>query len=416
MRPRPPFGGTDRNRFAIDAVKEIAQPLRLEFLDGIRGLAALYVTIFHAWMQIDFTASSGGEKWLVYLTSWMALGRESVAVFIVLSGFCLMLPVARSADAILPGGSKGFFYRRARRILPPYYAALVFSLVAMALVPRWWDTTGSWFQTMEPAFGTQTLVSHLFLVHNLNEALVFKINAPMWSVAMEWQIYFLFPFILLPLWRKLGLFATVAFGFLLGLAPLYFLGKLSWTAPWFIGHFAMGMAGAAVAFGGKPHEAKIRERMPWGLLALASLAALVALKLAGTVVSTSNWKFAFVSDLVVGVGSVALIVYCTRCLGRGQPSGVVRTLDGAAPVALGRFSYSLYLMHAPVLATFFLVVKPLQTSPLNSTLLLVGGGVPLCLLVSYGFYLCFERPFMVRKNPATTLRSSATAAIGDAAA
>ena len=87
-----------------------SQPLRLEFLGGIRGLAALYVTIFHAWMQIDFTASNGGDKWLVYLTSWMALGREAVAVFIVLSGFCLMLPVARSADGILPGGFKSFFY------------------------------------------------------------------------------------------------------------------------------------------------------------------------------------------------------------------------------------------------------------------------------------------------------------------
>ncbi len=395
-------------------MNETPQPLRLEFLDGIRGLAALYVTIFHAWMQIDFIGAAGGEKWLVYLTSWMALGREAVAVFIVLSGFCLMLPVTRSTHGILSGGSRGFFYRRARRILPPYYAALALSLVTMALVPRWWDTAGSWFQTMEPAFEAQTILSHLLLIHNVDEALVFKINAPMWSVAMEWQIYFLFPFVLLPLWRRLGIFATMAFGFLAGLAPLYFLGKLSWTAPWFIGHFAMGMAGAVIAFGIKPGEMKAREHIPWGFLALASFAAIVALKLAGTVVNMSNWKFAFASDLIVGVGAVCLIIYCTRRLTGGRPSRVVRTLEGTGPVVLGRFSYSLYLIHAPVLATFYLMVKPLLTSPLNATLLLVGGGVPLCLLLSYGFYLCFERPFIVRKKTASAPRLATSTAIEDA--
>src|SRR6185369_12422910 len=72
----------------------------LGYLDSIRGLSALYVAACHAWLMYaaqfadhGLQSISGG---LVVATSWLAFGRSAVAIFIVLSGYCLMLPVVRS--------------------------------------------------------------------------------------------------------------------------------------------------------------------------------------------------------------------------------------------------------------------------------------------------------------------------------
>src|SRR5437660_75394 len=100
---------------------------RLDFLDGIRGLAALYVALFH----VSYARQSLPEP-ARHLTDWLQFGHYAVGVFIVLSGYCLMLPVARSADGRLRGGVGSYLRRRAWRILPPYYAALVLALALVA--------------------------------------------------------------------------------------------------------------------------------------------------------------------------------------------------------------------------------------------------------------------------------------------
>ena len=107
-----------------------APRVKLLFLDGMRGLTALYVLLFH--LYIPAGLSSAVQHGL----SWLRFGHYAVGVFIVLSGYSLMLPVARSQDGRIPGGVVDFFKRRARRILPPYYAAIVCSLGILFLA-RW---------------------------------------------------------------------------------------------------------------------------------------------------------------------------------------------------------------------------------------------------------------------------------------
>lgn len=90
---------------------------RYPFLDSIRGLAAVYVVLYH--LTNGCYRTTGQYK-------WAQLGHYSVSVFIVLSGFCLMLPVAVNQTRTFPSGLSVFIKRRARRVLPPYYAALNF--------------------------------------------------------------------------------------------------------------------------------------------------------------------------------------------------------------------------------------------------------------------------------------------------
>src|SRR5579875_3373423 len=191
-----------------------APRLRLEFLDGLRGFATLYVMVYHCFLgynSLTNQLASLPSYWMGKLIKLLYFGlfnfgHEAVVVFIVLSGYVLMLPVARTQDGHMPKGVWDYFKRRARRILPPYYAALSFSIMLLALYPSLQHPAleSPWSVALPPFVPMGTL-AHILLLHNLTPH-GYKIDPPMWSVALEWQIYFLFPFLFLPLWRRFGLF------------------------------------------------------------------------------------------------------------------------------------------------------------------------------------------------------------------
>ncbi|HVD88699.1 MAG TPA: acyltransferase family protein, partial [Jatrophihabitantaceae bacterium] len=90
------------------------EPGRAVGLDGIRGLAALYVVVHHCWL-VSFHGypANTGPAWL----GWLVYGHLAVVVFIVLSGFSLAIAPARRGWRL--GGTVRFAQRRAWRILPP---------------------------------------------------------------------------------------------------------------------------------------------------------------------------------------------------------------------------------------------------------------------------------------------------------
>ena len=92
-----------------DAAPSQSGRVRLAFLDGLRGLSAFYVMLYH------LGAPAGLPLGLSLAWEWTHFGRSAVGVFIVLSGYSLMLPVARSADGHLRGG----FWVVFQEALPP---------------------------------------------------------------------------------------------------------------------------------------------------------------------------------------------------------------------------------------------------------------------------------------------------------
>src|SRR5437763_15053242 len=98
----------------------VAQPesRRVVGLDGIRGLAALFVVVHHCWlMSFHGYPSNTGPSRLGFLL----YGHFAVVVFITLSGFSLAISPARKDWHL---GSKSVFgQRRPVRLLPPLRAA-----------------------------------------------------------------------------------------------------------------------------------------------------------------------------------------------------------------------------------------------------------------------------------------------------
>lgn len=380
--------------------------LRLEYLDGLRGLACLYVLLLHARGLVPWDQSRGGLAWIGRATRWVAGGRVAVAVFIVLSGYCLMIPVARSKDGRLRGGAGEYLKRRALRILPPYYAALVLGVILPFVFPKSFlsRNAGWWWRTMWPVASPGVLLSHLTLTHNLNIHWVYKINAALWTVATEWQIYFIFPLILLPVWRRFGNLPMLIVAVVMGLAPLT-TGHFELASPWFIGLFATGMASASLAFPRTPLAAAWRDRAPWGTLSALGFAAFLVEAEFGMLhrllPRLSDWKFQFFIDNMAGLAAAALTVFCTRSLlssiPRKRVTAILRLLEAPLVIGLGTISYSLYLTHAMVLVLLEFLANAAHASVAGRALIFLPLGVPLAVGVSGAFYWVFERPF-VRRN------------------
>src|SRR5215218_5265657 len=103
---------------------------RVGWLDGIRAGAALFVVLHHMWLAVWPSFPSNAGPWWV---GWLLYGHLAVAVFIVVSGFSLALAPLRHG-ARLNGGVPRFVRRRAWRILPAYWAALVLSTIVTGAI------------------------------------------------------------------------------------------------------------------------------------------------------------------------------------------------------------------------------------------------------------------------------------------
>jgi peptidoglycan/LPS O-acetylase OafA/YrhL len=383
--------GRDKQRSPDPApVAAPAGHLRLAYLDGLRAVAAAYVVIFH--IVPGFGAQSLTGPWRLMRRAF-AFGHEAVAIFIVLSGYCLMLPVVRKDPQRLSLLAGRFMRRRAFRILPPYFATLLLSLALLAFCePLRRGATGTIWDDSLPGLGRDAITSHVLLVHNWFPSLSVQINGPLWSVASEWQIYFCFPWLLLPAWRKFGMWGALGSAAAVSYLALFFVNAPARSAgSWYLLLFCFGMVAAAIGFSTQRQASRLRELVPWRF-------ASAALWLGCFAFSMGAAKLWFgmkpVTDPLIGLATASLLVYLTGCVGSGRPSRLLRLLESRPLVGLGYFSYSLYLTHLPVLAACYLGLLQLGLSPQARMLALLGTGALASVLVAYGFFLAVERRFI----------------------
>ena len=361
--------------------------LHLDFLDGIRALCALYVLLGHVWLQVWPRELGKVPTGIVLLcTRWMSFGHFAVTVFLVISGFCLMLPVVRSGE--LRGGVLGFFKRRARRILPPYYAAMAFSLVLIYTLIG--HKTGTHWDVSLPVTARGLLV-HLFLVQNLVHS--DQINHAFWSIGTEWQIYFLFP-LLIVAWKKFGSVPTTVAALVVSYG-LYVLvnhfKSLHIIAPYYLAMFVLGMFASTLAYSSEEKWVSIRQRIPW----LWGAAALLAVVIALCAHFSPENPHTVVLDYLVSFVFLGVLVHCSTELS----SRLRQMLSWKPLVFVGGFSYSLYLVHAPLIQLVWqYIVNPLHLSSTNTFVLTAALSVAVSLVVAYMFYRVAERPFISSKT------------------
>jgi len=341
-------------------------------LDGIRGVAALYVVVHHSWLlSFHGYPANTGPAWL----GWLLYGRLAVVVFITLSGFSLAVSPARKEWQL--GGVARFARRRAWRILPPYWAALAFSLViAWAVTPQLHSG---------PPTGTSVVVYGLLLQDVVAAPVP---NGAFWSIAVEAELYLVFPLLLL-IRRRAGAAAVLA----AVTAPVVAVGllapslsttdRLTGVTLQFAPLFAMGVLAAGVVAAGD----RIRT-LPWHwLAALAAAPAVLLMLLEGSAWTVNHYYWI---DLAVGPGIAMLLV----SVATGRPAALVWLLATRPVRSLGTFSYSLYLIHVPiVVAISRKLVAPHLAPGLPAFWVTLALAVPMSVLTARLFATVFEIPF-----------------------
>jgi peptidoglycan/LPS O-acetylase OafA/YrhL len=359
--------------------------VKFNFLDGIRGLCALYVALYHAQL---FTGNTNDyiKSSLTSLNVILSYGHFSVALFIVLSGFCLSIPVTKSEDTKLRGGFSRYISRRFTRILPPYYFALALSIVIIYTFPILQSYKDTAWDSKIP-ISTWSVVSHLFLIHNLSEEWILKINGPLWSVATEWQIYFVFPILIL-IWRKINLIFSLLFALVLGSTIAL---KMPVIHSWYLGLFAMGMVSAVVCFSKEQYFVSIRSAFNWSALSKIS-AVLLVLFLALLHFKTIHL---LISETIVGaLFCIFLINFTLIEITSLKRPPMLKILNTKFALFLGAFSYSIYLIHSPILALLNLISLNYEMSTDTRLIFMLFISVPFAILISYAFYWLVERKFV----------------------
>ena len=148
--------------------------LRFAQLDGYRGIAALLIVVHHVYLHSRTLQGAylyiGTPLHLLFLNLDVA-----VTWFFVLSGFVIFLPFAQAAvTQKQPVSIRNFLLRRAMRILPVYYVAimLLWSLHYSGSLDNWRD-----------------LVEHLTFTHVFDNQHFWSIIDPAWSLGVEGVFY-----------------------------------------------------------------------------------------------------------------------------------------------------------------------------------------------------------------------------------
>ncbi len=362
---------------------------RLAFVDSLRALSALWVIAFDVWRFNQ-------DPDLGFLTPLFRSGHLGVEVFMVLSGFCLFYPIAEKRLA--PGHWREYFVRRARRILPPYYAAIAFAIALPFLVAPFFLALGLAY-TPGAVPSAWQLIAHLTLVHNLFPATQAGINPSFWSLSLEAQFYAIFPLLALLIlrFRWGGVFAILAFCLAFRFLAWQAVGPVNAVASQMalgsiLGRLSIFTAGMVAAWLARNAW---RPRLP-GSADRLWMVALPMLVAAGFYWYFHPWGIWPLSDACMGLAIGGVIV---------RSAGVRTWLAAPWLVAIGEMSYSFYLVNRPT--CFYVNYAVTRLVPGNAAVhtgVTLVVGVALSLLLAAAFYRWVERPFMVRrpKAPAPT--------------
>lgn len=370
-------------------------------IEGLRGIAVLWVVIFHYVVVRSGQFSDPLTAWVDTSTVAKIIIRNGylgVDLFFLITGFLLTLPwFKRAAEGRAVPSARDFYVRRARRILPAYYVqlAILFFVCVPLLNPDLWRAASS--------FVLGNLGLHLLFLHYMTpySSASLSINGALWTLQLEAQYYLLLPLIAIwfvrapyvaavtflaisVIWRMLAahdlqplisFYDSIGARWNLSEATLrHFAGT---QFPAYLAHFALGI------LCGRAWLAN-RAAMPRpGLAAiLAGIALCALLGLYAAFAGYVPWLGEQVWMVIPFTMATAIWAAISR-----RPAWGQRLLSAFPLKFVGRISYSMYLYHLPVLYLFDKYSPPLAGLAFPGYLAIIVG-------VSTGSFYAVERPFM----------------------
>lgn len=381
----PPFGG------------------HLPALDGVRGLAILMVLLFH------FVAQTTPTNSIEVVVTWvLAFGALGVDLFFVLSGF-LITGILYDSRAD-PGYFRNFYMRRVLRIFPLYYAVLAVVFLIVPLVPA---LRGSEIAGLREHQAWAWLYAvNVYL--SMQGGWVLSYIEHFWSLAVEEHFYFVWPVIV----------------WLLAARPRRLMGvALVIVALSFGGRVAASLAGMspvvttvltpfqldALCLGGL---LAVYLRQPGGTARARQFALPVALVMAGGLllqfglIRVTDFGLPLMRSTRGGMFRVLFAAVLLLALFAPAASLVSRFFRSRPMVALGKYSYGLYVYHHFV--SYYLTrhgtdLTLAQTVGSHTLAVVIQAtcGMAVSMVVAWMSYELFEKHFLRLKRlwPSTSAPS-----------
>jgi peptidoglycan/LPS O-acetylase OafA/YrhL len=367
----------------VDAARaDVLSPARAKYrpdVDGLRAIAVLSVLLFHGGVSV------------------LSGGYVGVDVFFVISGFVIATKLTEEIDEG-KFSIANFYVRRIRRILPALVATILLCCVAACVffLP---DALSDFSRSV---VATAVFLSNMFFWKNSGYFETGALDRPLlhtWSLAIEEQFYIIIPIALFlcVVYARRWTFALFAAAAAASLGLSIFITDKAPTANFFVlptraWELLLGVL-VALAPWAPTSNRILREVIAVAALALIGFAVLTY---------TSATPFPGLAAFVPTFGTAALIY-----LGKErEPSFVARALSLRPVVAIGLISYSLYLVHWPIIVfARYALLRDLQGWEIVAA-------VAASFVLAYLSYRYVETPFRRPRKPISRPRLFAgTAAI-----
>lgn len=348
---------------------------RLGPLDGLRGVAILLVVFYHACYQLNVLQDLPGN---LFPLSFLFAGNTGVTLFFLLSGFLVTRPFFQGLHRGELPPLRQYVLQRALRILPPYYAVGLFGLLYTQQYDQW--------------------VSVLLFSATGYDLGYFSVV--WWSLATEVQFYLLVPLLFIALCNvqrrtAVLLLSGVGLALYLLLISKWFYERVSFEFQYrlilsVIGQMPAFLVGMLLVWLFEHKHRRVSKFIaPLILLALVLLLAWILLPAAIMGPPVYIWHTPwYVLPEALLWGAIVWIM-----LVREQP--VFSLLDNRVTRFFGQISFSLYLVHMPIIELLQSCAEPY--GPWVSMTL----AVLLSTALAQVMYWLIEKPSLLLKNKLT---------------
>jgi peptidoglycan/LPS O-acetylase OafA/YrhL len=350
---------------------------QIELFDFLRGIAIFLVFFYHLLPSIygayevetnqvsDFKLFSD-KYWIINATPF-SYGWIGVNLFLIISGFLIHYSYLKSNNF----SYLNFFKRRFWRIVPPYLIILFYFSFCIGY-----------------SISIKSFLYHSFFIHNLFDSEIHTISPSFWSIALEAQLYILYP-ILIFCKKHIGIKWFFLFTLILSISTsvvdviLFKNSSIAFSSSilkfWFV--WCLGAVLAESYFNGKRFINFSKYHLVVGFIIISLL----------RFSYFHNFSFYYISFYIFLVIDFMLFRNKLTNENRSLLTMISRKIFNLISI-VGICSYSIYLIHQLTISRMINDINLLWLGKLNQNFKLLDGIIifVIIFLISYSYYLWVE--------------------------